>query len=137
MDTANTSHFSLEGAGVPALQGLFADFESIPAVEYAPGLSFQTLAGASMLANLATYRPGAVAPLHAHVEEQIVIVLEGEFHFTIDGVTRRMLPGDVAVVPSWVPHAGVAGDQGCKEIDIFSPPRATLVNGALRPAGRD
>jgi gentisate 1,2-dioxygenase len=62
-----------------------------------------------------------------HEEEQIVIVLDGEFTFDLDGDVRTMRRGDVAVVPSWVPHGAWTTDSHCLEIDVFVPPRESLL----------
>jgi len=35
--------------------------------------------------------------------------------------------GDVAVVPSWVPHGAWTTDSQCLEIDVFVPPRESLL----------
>ena len=67
------------------------------------------------------------APRHVHEEEQIVIVVDGEFTFDLDGDVRVMRKGDVAVVPSWVPHGAWTTDSHCLEIDVFSPPRESLL----------
>lgn len=124
------SHFSTEAGGTPTGEGRFVQPALIEPVEYVPGLEFQPVLGDSMLANFVTFEPHTEAPMHVHVEEQIVIVVEGEFDFTIDGETRTMKVGDVAVIPSWVPHGAVTRDVGCREIDVFSPPRATLLEHA-------
>jgi quercetin dioxygenase-like cupin family protein len=72
--------------------------------------------------------------MHVHVEEQVIVVLDGAFEFTIDGETRTMRRGDIAVVPPWVPHGAIAGEEGCVEVDVFSPPRTTLLEHAARAA---
>ena len=128
------SHFSLEGAGKPTADGVFVDPSSIPSIEFVPGLRFQPTLGQNTLANYVTFEPHTEAPIHVHVEEQVVVVVEGEFEFTIDGRTRTMRAGDVAVIPPWVPHGARTGEKGCKEIDVFSPPRTTLIEHA-RAAG--
>ena len=38
-----------------------------------------------------------------------------------------MRKGDVAVVPSWVPHGAWTTDTHCLEIDVSSPPRSSLL----------
>jgi hypothetical protein len=38
-----------------------------------------------------------------------------------------MRRGDVAVVPSWVPHGAWTTDTRCLEIDVFVPPRESLL----------
>jgi unsaturated pyranuronate lyase len=124
------SHFTTEAAGTPTAEGRFVKPDQIEPVEYVPGLEFKPVLGEDMLANFVSFEPHTEAPMHVHEEEQIVIVVEGEFDFTIDGDTRTMKVGDVAVIPSWVPHGAVTGDIGCREIDMFNPPRATLIEHA-------
>jgi quercetin dioxygenase-like cupin family protein len=68
--------------------------------------------------------------VHVHEEEQIVIVLDGEFEFSIDGDVRTMRPGDVAVIPPWVPHGARTLDTRCTEVDVFTPPRRSLLQHA-------
>lgn len=123
-----SNHFSLEGAGTPTSPGIFVDLATTPAVDMLPGLKFQPTLGELTLANYVTFQPHTEAPIHSHLEEQVVIVVDGEFDFTIDGETRTMRAGDVAVIPPWVPHGAVTHDHGCVEIDVFSPPRATLLD---------
>jgi len=126
----SASHFSVEAGGMPTADGRFVDVSQIESVEFVPGLQFQPVLGEKTLVNFVSFDPNTEAPMHVHVEEQIVIVTEGEFEFTIGEETRTMRPGDVAVIPSWVPHGAHTGDQTCKEIDLFAPPRETLIEHA-------
>ena len=63
-----------------------------------------------------------------------VIVVDGEFTFDLDGDVRVMRRGDVAVVPSWVPHGAWTTDSSCLEIDVFVPPRESLLKLAAAQA---
>ena len=65
---------------------------------------------------------GAVMPIHQHMQEQISQVLEGKFELTIGGERKVYGPGLVAIIPSNVPHGGIA-IINCKLLDIFSPAR--------------
>jgi quercetin dioxygenase-like cupin family protein len=132
--TSGDQHFSTESAGQPTSPGVFVDPAAIPPVEFVPGLHFQPTVGENTLANIVTFEPHTEAPMHTHIEEQVVIVVEGEFDFTIDGLTRTMRAGDLAVIPPWVPHGAVTRDSTCVEIDVFSPPRTTLLEHARRSA---
>jgi hypothetical protein len=38
-----------------------------------------------------------------------------------------MRKGDVAVIPAWVPHGAWTTDTTCLEVDVFCPPRKTLL----------
>jgi quercetin dioxygenase-like cupin family protein len=122
------THFSTEAQGEPAGPGRFVHVDDISAAEFVPGLGFRPVLGHRAMANFVSFEPGVEAPRHVHEEEQIVIVLEGEFTFDLDGDVRTMKPGDVAVVPAWVPHAAWTTDTRCLEVDIFCPPRKTLLD---------
>jgi quercetin dioxygenase-like cupin family protein len=128
--TSSTHHFSTEGAGTPTASGRFVDLNRIEKLEMLPGLNFQPILSEHAIVNVVSFDPHSEAPMHSHVEEQIVIVVEGEFEFTLDGVTRTMRPGDVAVIPPWVPHGARTLDSSCRELDVFTPPRATLIEHA-------
>jgi quercetin dioxygenase-like cupin family protein len=128
--TSSSNHFSTDGAGTPTSQGRFVDVARIEAVEMLPGLNFQPVLSEHAIVNVVSFDPHTEAPLHSHVEEQIVVVVEGEFEFTIDGSTRTMRAGDIAVIPPWVPHGARTGDTPCRELDVFTPPRATLLEHA-------
>jgi quercetin dioxygenase-like cupin family protein len=121
------SHFTTEAGGTPAGPGRYVNVDALTSVEFLPGLGFRPVLGQKAMTNFVTFEPGAVAPRHVHEEEQIVVVIEGEFTFDLDGDVRVMRKGDVAVVPSWVPHGAWATDTRCVEIDVFAPPRSSLL----------
>jgi quercetin dioxygenase-like cupin family protein len=101
--------------------------DTLEPVEFVPGLGFRPVVGQRAMTNFVSFQPRTTAPRHVHEEEQIVIVLEGELTFDLDGDVRTMRKGDVAVVPSWVPHAAWTTDSRCLEIDVFCPPRRSLL----------
>jgi quercetin dioxygenase-like cupin family protein len=121
------SHFTTEALGEPAGPGRYVNVDAITPVEFLPGLGFRPVQGQKAMTNFVSFAPGAEAPRHVHEEEQIVIVLEGELVFDLDGDVRTLRKGDVAVIPSWVPHGAWTTDSHCLEIDVFSPPRQSLL----------
>ena len=123
-------HFGSEARGVPKGPGRFVTVSDIDAVEFVPGLQFRPVLGERAMANFVSFAPHTVAPNHVHEEEQIVVVLQGEFEFELDGECRTMRPGDVAVIPPWVPHGARTLESSCLELDVFTPPRKTLVEHA-------
>lgn len=134
--TTGSEHFSTAASGSPAEDGRFVEVNAIEAVEMLPGLRFRPVLGVGTLVNFVSFEPHTEAPLHVHAEEQIVVVTEGEFDFTIAGETRTMRAGDVAVIPPWVEHGARTGDSPCKELDVFNPPRATLLDHARSQVNR-
>ena len=121
------SHFTTEPGGIPAGPGRYVNVDALTPVEFLPGLGFRPVLGQKAMTNFVSFEPGAVAPRHVHEEEQIVVVLEGEFTFDLDGDVRVMRKGDVAVVPSWVPHGAWTTDTHCLEVDVLAPPRTSLL----------
>ena len=69
-----------------------------------------------------TIDAGAALPEHSHPHEQVCNVIEGEFELVVGGVAKVMRPGDVAVIPSGVPHSGKSVTD-CRIIDVFQPVR--------------
>jgi quercetin dioxygenase-like cupin family protein len=124
------SHFTTEALGERGGVGRYVNVDAVDAVEFLPGLGFRPVLGQRALVNFVSFQPETEAPRHVHEEEQIVIVLDGEFTFDLDGDVRVMRPGDVAVVPAWVPHGAWTTDSHCREVDVFCPPRKSLLNVA-------
>jgi quercetin dioxygenase-like cupin family protein len=125
-------HFTTRPEGTPTAPGRYVDVAAIETAEFLPGLVFRPVLGERTMLNFVSFEPNTEAPMHVHEEEQIVLVLEGEFEFEIDGDVRPMHVGDVAVVPSWVPHGARTRDMSCREVDIFNPPRRSLLEHARR-----
>jgi quercetin dioxygenase-like cupin family protein len=65
---------------------------------------------------------GATFPEHQHPHEQIVTVLEGELELVVEGVTHRLTPGVVFVIPPDARHSG-RGVTACRVLDAFAPAR--------------
>jgi quercetin dioxygenase-like cupin family protein len=126
----SNAHFSNEPGGTPTAKGRFVNTKDIDPVEFVDGLEFRPVLTERSLVNFVHFDHNTEAPRHSHEEEQTVIVLEGEFEFDIDGDVRTLRPGDVAVVPAWVPHGAWTKDNTCLEVDVFTPPRKSLLEHA-------
>ena len=68
------------------------------------------------------FKRGSAIHEHFHPQEEVYEVLEGELELTIDGVTKIVQPGLVAVVPSNVSHS----------VRALSDGRAIIVDYRLR-----
>ena len=91
--------------------------------EIFPGVSIHTMAGSEAMLSVVEMQPEAVVELHHHPHEQMGILLEGELHFTIGQERRTLRPGQMWRIPGDVPHTVVAGPNGAKALDIFTPIR--------------
>ncbi len=130
--TDGSSYFLTVPEEPPTAAGRFVHVDEVEEVTFLEGLTFRPVLGGNVLVNHVHFAPHVEAPTHVHVEEQIIVVLDGEFEFWIDGESRTMRKGDVAVVPPWVSHGARTHDTSCLELDIFSPPRSQLLS-LLRP----
>jgi quercetin dioxygenase-like cupin family protein len=78
---------------------------------------------------------GFVLPEHAHPEEQITVMLEGQLEFTVEDpgsgtIVTTAGAGDVVVIPGGVSH-GARALTDVLSIDVFTPVRPELL-----PPGR-
>lgn len=128
--TDASRHFTTEAHGEPTAPGRFVDVAAIPPVTFVPGLDFRPVVGERAMVNVVSFAPHTEAPVHVHEEEQIVLVLDGEMEFELDGEVRTMRKGDMAVIPPWVPHGARTLDTTCLEADVFAPPRRSLLPDA-------
>lgn len=101
----------------------FIDLETVPSQELVPGFSVKLIHSEQMTVASYSVSAGAVFPEHAHVNEQISYLIEGEFELTIDSETKTLKPGIVAVIPANARHSGRALSD-CIMVDIFHPVRS-------------
>ncbi len=121
-------YFSSSNVHRATQPGRFVTIAELPELTVAPGLVLQPLVGTGLMVSFARYEAGAEAPLHAHEEEQVFVVVDGEFDVTLGEETRRLKVGEAAVIPSWVPYHVMASDDGpATQIDVFCPPRDSLL----------
>ena len=71
------------------------------------------------------YRPGSDFPLHAHPQEQITIVEEGQLRVRIDQEEICLQQGEMISIPPQVHHATfVPGSERARAINLFVLPVA-------------
>jgi quercetin dioxygenase-like cupin family protein len=124
--TDSDAYFATQ-TGVAASEGRYVDIEGIGPIEIVPGLEFRPVLGERLLVNFVRFEPNTEAPVHTHEEEQVVVVLEGEIEFDVDGDVRTVRSGEAIHLPPHVPHGARTLDSSCYEMDIFAPPRRALV----------
>jgi quercetin dioxygenase-like cupin family protein len=118
----------LDQSGEPSDDpGRFVRFGELDPLHLVPGMAFRPVTTDTVMTNHVTIEPDAQLATHHHVEQQIAIVTEGEVTLTVGGETRTLRAGECAVIPPHVPHGGVSGPEGAVVIDVFTPPRAGIV----------
>ncbi len=102
----------------------FASVADIEPVALMEGLRVRPVSGERITLAVFELDPGIAMPEHRHPNEQVGVVVRGEFTFTIGSETRLRKPGDMWVIPPGVPHSVArAGSAGCTLVETFSPPR--------------
>ncbi|HVC42037.1 MAG TPA: cupin domain-containing protein [Candidatus Saccharimonadales bacterium] len=102
----------------------FATVTDIEPLALLPGLRVRPVSGERITLAVFELDPGIGMPEHVHPNEQVGLVVRGEFTFTIGGETRLRNTGDMWAIPSGVPHTVErAGAAGCTVVECFSPPR--------------
>lgn len=96
--------------------------DELPELEIATGILLRAVTGQNVTVAHVKLAAGSILPEHAHHNEQVVNVIEGELELTVDGQPHSLVPGRVMVLPSNVKHSGrVISD--CRVIDVFYPVR--------------
>lgn len=91
--------------------------------ELAPGLTTRIFAGEQAMLSVVDIAPNAEGVMHHHAEEQWGVLLEGSATRFQGDEAIEVRKDDFWRTPGGVPHTMRAGPQGCRVLDIFSPPR--------------
>ena len=90
--------------------------------ELIPGFKANFVTSENMTFAYWDIQKGSVLPEHSHPHEQVANVIKGKFELTVDGESKVLEPGMVAVIPSNAVHSGKAITD-CRIIDVFYPVR--------------
>jgi quercetin dioxygenase-like cupin family protein len=101
----------------------FIDTSKLPIVERLPGWRGRYFDSPSMTFAHYEFDAGSSIHEHFHPQEEVYHIIEGELELAIGGVSRRLGPGVVGVVPSNIPHAVKAISSG-KVIIVDYPKRS-------------
>ena len=100
----------------------FIDTNQLPVVERKPGWRGRYFDSPSMTFAHYEFDAGSSIHEHFHPEEEVWQIVEGELEITIDGVTKRLVPGFVGIVPPNTRHSVKAISSG-KAIIVDYPLR--------------
>lgn len=88
-----------------------------------PGVTIRTVSGDQMMLSYVEFEPHSVVEKHAHLHEQMGLLLEGELTFEVGDQRQTLRAGEMWRIPGGVPHRVVAGDLPAKALDVFHPVR--------------
>lgn len=100
------------------------DWETVPPSQPHPGVVAWRvdLEGATVVRY--EFAPGASFPLHAHDEEQVLLVVEGRVEMREGDGVLKLFPGGAAVTPAGVPHGLVAPSTRAVVVNVIVPRRS-------------
>lgn len=107
----------------------FIDTNKLATIERLPGWRGRYFDSPSMTFAHYEFDAGSSIHEHSHPQEEVYEVTEGELELTISGVTQRLSPGYVGIVPANTLHAVKAISSG-KVIVVDYP----LRDSPARPA---
>ena len=73
------------------------------------------------------FKVGTVGDVHSHPHSQVSYVESGEFDVFVDGVEKRLGPGDSFLIHPNLDHGAVCRKAGVL-LDVFSPVREDFLN---------
>ena len=91
--------------------------------ELADNVTTRIFAGEQAMLSVVTIGPNAEGKMHHHPEEQWGVCLEGSAIRYQGDEEIPVKKGDFWRTPGNVPHTMRAGPEGCRVLDVFSPPR--------------
>ncbi len=100
----------------------FSQLSELKEHELIPGFHGRLVHSATMTFVYWRIEAGAVLPEHSHPHEQVAHTFEGEFEISVEGDTRLLTAGTVAVIPGNAKHWGKAITE-CRIMDAFQPVR--------------
>ena len=131
--TASNTRLAAQSANVTAKEPVATpeEFKShvihypdLPETELVKGSNSRLIAGEqSMISFLTMDKHSYFAP-HHHVQEQIMIVLEGSCDEIIEGKLYKVKKGDVVILPPNIVHGAYIGDEDVHVIDVFGEVRS-------------
>jgi unsaturated pyranuronate lyase len=103
----------------------FIDTSVLPMIERLPGWRGRYFDSANMTFAHYEFDAGSSIHEHSHPQEEVYEILDGELELTVAGVSQRLRPGMVGIVPANVLHSVKAISSG-KLIVVDYPLRETI-----------
>jgi quercetin dioxygenase-like cupin family protein len=102
--------------------------DKAPVVDLGSHGTSHLICGGKVMLSFVEMEPNSYADPHRHKDvEQATIMLEGDLDAVVEGKLYSLHKGDVAIFAPDEEHGGYVGPHGAKVLDVFSPPRADLL----------
>ncbi len=95
------------------------DWDNREFAEVRPGIFGATVHTPQLSATLYRYDAGSSWETHAHAQDQMTYVIEGEIDFVVDGRPVTLVAGQLAALPGGVPHSASVR-AGAVSLNVFT-----------------
>ncbi|HEX7084140.1 MAG TPA: cupin domain-containing protein [Gaiellaceae bacterium] len=104
--------------------GAFDHLGEIEPLRIWEGVVGRPVHGDELTLTLIELAPDSVVPEHAHVNEQVGVLLRGSVRFRIGDEEREIERGATWCIRAHQPHEVRTGPEGATLVEAFAPPRA-------------
>ena len=102
-------------------------WDDVPNEQINDTVARRFITGDSVTVGRFELKKGGVVPPHAHVNEQISMVMSGVIRFQVGGQDTVVRAGELIQIPANVPH-GIEVLEDAVAIDVFSPVRQDWID---------
>jgi quercetin dioxygenase-like cupin family protein len=101
----------------------FDRIDEIAPLQIWPGVVARSVVSELVTLSYLELEPGVHVPEHAHVNEQVGLLISGSLRFRIGDEERELEPGETWCILAHVPHQVWAGPAGAGLVEVFAPAR--------------
>lgn len=95
---------TLSVAQVTPPEASVTKYNDIRVINVNDGLTVRATRGDSVMVSQTEFKQGTKSQHHNHPEEEIIVLISGKMKAYSNGEEFMLNPGDVFVIPSYVPH---------------------------------
>jgi quercetin dioxygenase-like cupin family protein len=108
------------GALEPTTDPFTVDWSALDLSEVRPGIWGATVHTPQLTVTYYRYEAGSSWEEHAHAEDQVTSVVEGEIDFTVAGEPVHLVTGQLAALPGGVPHSAQVGPSEVRTLNVYT-----------------
>jgi quercetin dioxygenase-like cupin family protein len=112
-------------AAAPSSDPFTVDWSALDFTEVRPGIWGATVHTPQLTVTYYRYEAGSSWEEHAHPQDQVTSVVEGEIDFVVAGKPVHLVTGELAALPGGVPHSATVGEHEVRTLNVYTYRAAT------------
>ncbi len=112
-------------AAAPSADPFTVTWSELEFAEVRPGIWGATVHTPQLTVTYYRYEAGSSWEEHAHPQDQVTSVIEGEIDFTVAGEPVHLRAGQLAALPGGVPHSAEVGAREVRTLNVYTYRAAT------------